>query len=150
MGQQGWSRGLGANLLAADTGSKADSSGHFNNAGSGIYAVGEVLAQHYEPNNARDEYAILVAKVPIRWESRPNIMSTPTNWDDYKQTNMSDLALHDDSPPLSLPSTPPPDAPPAPLPSISPFMARGHGHVSAVSRGFVCNVTFQAPNTGAE
>lgn len=55
--QQGWSRGVGVNLLAADAGEG------YANAGSGIYSKGKALGVRYRPNLSADDY-LLVAKVP--------------------------------------------------------------------------------------
>lgn len=55
--QQGWSRGVGVNLLAANAGEG------YAHAGSGIYSKGKTLAAWYRPAVARDDH-LLVARVP--------------------------------------------------------------------------------------
>eukprot|EP00747_Dinoflagellata_sp_TGD_P050080 gnl/TRDRNA2_/TRDRNA2_146555_c0_seq1.p1 gnl/TRDRNA2_/TRDRNA2_146555_c0~~gnl/TRDRNA2_/TRDRNA2_146555_c0_seq1.p1 ORF type:complete len:292 (-),score=45.37 gnl/TRDRNA2_/TRDRNA2_146555_c0_seq1:58-846(-) len=55
--QQGWSRGVDVNLLAANAGLG------YAHSGSGIYHRGRVLAAHYDPTAALDD-RLLVARVP--------------------------------------------------------------------------------------
>jgi predicted amidohydrolase len=63
---QSWSRGVGANLLAANQGMG------LMHTGSGIYSHGQALASAWEPANPHDE-ALLIATVPkLHGQSKPN------------------------------------------------------------------------------
>ena len=63
---QSWSRGVGANLLAANQGMG------LMHTGSGIFSQGQALASAWEPANPHDE-ALLIATVPkLQGRSKPN------------------------------------------------------------------------------
>ena len=71
--QQGWSRAVGVNLLAADGGESWGSSG------SGIYSRGHVLAQEYSPF-AAPVIKLLVATLPKLGRPTPNLQASESNW----------------------------------------------------------------------
>ena len=72
--QQGWSRGVGVNLLAAD------SAHSFGSSGSGIYSQGQVLAKRVTPFDSPDSGHMLIADVPKLRRSQPNVQQRPPNW----------------------------------------------------------------------
>lgn len=76
--QQGWSRGVGVNLLAADGGHAWGSSG------SGIYSRGTVLASTYDVAEPSSYRKLLVAQLPILTRPLPNVVASDSDWKHYK------------------------------------------------------------------
>ena len=78
--QQGWSRGVNVNLLAADSAHSIGSSG------SGIYSRGQVLIKRWSPHESfPDTGHLLVAVVPKLKRTVSNVQVSPPNWN-YKTT----------------------------------------------------------------
>ena len=74
--QQGWSRGVGVNLLAAD------SAHSWGSSGSGIYSEGRALVKRVTPFSP-EQGTMLLAVVPVLRKASPNIQAIKPNWN-YK------------------------------------------------------------------
>ena len=72
--QQGWSRGVGVNLLASDDGAAWGSSG------SGIYSQGNILTHEYAPDAPPTYKKLLVADVPKLRKPSPNVVASASDW----------------------------------------------------------------------
>lgn len=127
--QQGWSRGLGVNLLAADGGHT------WGSAGSGIYSQGVAIAKVYKPFDLPN-VEMLIATVPKLVRSMPNLQASVDVWTGYR-TERARVAVDPDGH-ISHKSQQFSSAE-----VVVPFFPQGEGHVNATTLGgFTCTFTY--------